>query len=325
MKPFSNLFTLVALCFCMVSTSNAQVQYETRGSRVMEAQAWTTVTGDPYFMFSDSAGQSLQHPGGLFHSIEMVAADFFSLDSVVGTLTVYADHVYGQIVMVKDVWVPGMLKYSSSNVLASISQSEMYPLINEVFAEAADGTRTFDQMSKEYVIDTILPAGNYVFILRVDGTVTHVYPGGGSHRSHMGFAGNYSILDPYPAGFALLGGCIGQGGDSLRELIVPDMFNWSPDGLTIDMAFEFNVLPDLSTSISTESHKLPPVILQNGSLIIAPEWSGTTVTVSDVTGKTLLNQLVRGGEIFELPKNQMVFITQERDGRVRTDKVIVAE
>ena len=86
------------------------------------------------------------------------------------------------------------------------------------------------------------------------------------------------------------------------------------------------VTPDLSTSVDpNESSKLPPVIIQYGSLVLGLESFGTTVTVSDMMGKTLFHQLVRGGENIKLPTNQMVLVTQERDGRVRTDKVIVAE
>ncbi len=316
MKHLANIITLAVLCICIAPVTFAQggEHYQNYGSRHMDGQAWALVSGDPYFTYSDSLGQSFYHPGGNLHSLHLTLADFFSLDTVPATITIYEDHVYGSIVTVIDTVVPGMNKYCSADVLEGVSQTELTTLRNQVFLEAANGTRTFEQMSTEYIVDMVLPPGNYAFVVRVDGTVTHSYPGGGNHRSHLGGPTNQLVNDPYPQGFALWGGCIGQGGIPLSEQLVPDPYNFG-SWLDVDLAFEFSVT-DLSTSIPISHY------VRGNTLAVPESWNAARVEILDLSGRLLSRQQVRLGDILRFPENQILLVRAVLpDGTFQSEQV----
>ena len=81
-------------------------------------------------------------------------------------------------------------------------------------------------------------------------------------------------------------------------------------------------LSNFSTEVVEVSNNLLPIVTHDGLLNISPYQSGARLRVTSLTGQVIVNRQVYGGEVIELPKNQMILITLERNGKVKTTKVI---
>lgn len=106
---------------------------------------------------------------------------------------------------------------------------------------------------------------------------------------------------------------------------IPDTLgNYVPStGWVVDhIQLHGKVFQDLSTSVTSNEEELS-VVIRNGCVVLDQSVSNSTITVTDVLGRTLSKTLVNGAGTIPLPYNQTVLVTVEKDGRARTIKVIM--
>lgn len=284
MRHLTNIL-LLAPCFGMAPATFAQTgeHFSTYGSRYIEAQMTTTVTGDPFFAFSDSIGERIAHFGGPLRSVRFTTIDVYSTEDVPSMITVYDGDVYGPIVTTVPIMVPGLNKVFPPGELMDLTREEVQDKAFEYMWNATiELSYSFEALMTEYMLDLMLEPGDYTFIISTDPTHLHEYSDGLTHAPQLACVTNYTTIDPYQEGYALIGGCIGQGGDSLREVIVPHFSNFG-EWMTIDMAFEYTV-SELSTQVEEMDTSAVPIRYLYEEFIF--DQPGQAV-VYDVAGKRI--------------------------------------
>lgn len=264
------------------------------------------------------------------HSVYTTALDPYSLHDVQSTLSLFRDSPYGEMVTSVQFLMPGLNRVFSAEELHhdSLSSVQVSAKAGQYGALLAPGGLSFDSIKTEIVLDLPLDTGYYVFVISTNPDSLHEYIGGGSHAPQIVVPINYTTADPYPEGYAMIGGCVAEGGDWLHEVVLANPFDpWSSDSLRVDMAFEFTVSEDFSTSVSPEQPNNTLVVPQNNGAIIVPtEWSGGVLGIYDLSGRELFSKMVFGSETInrsEFADTAMVLVILTKDGKRRTAKVML--
>lgn len=320
MKHLLNLITLVA-CFCIApNTSSAQdpehVIVEARQDSINICAASAIAPNGTYV---DTLGQRFRHlSDGIIYSISLSVFDYYSIEDRPGTLAIIeGTDINGPVVHEVAITIPGVSRYLSSGVVNGITSASQMGTISANVCSISD-TVLFDQVKSEYAIQHYLPSGDYIIVVTVDTADLNEYPDGSTRPPYLVCHVNCSSdfmcpgdanPNPYALGGLIRGGGAHLGGMPFYEEV------------DLDMAFEVKVFQDLSTGISPREIKLD-IIIQGGCVVLDEKFSNSTITITDVLGRVLSKTQVFGTGVIQIPQNQVVLVTVEKDGRIKTTKVI---
>jgi hypothetical protein len=297
----------------MVFVGNVKAQYE------IEASSYVMQSGFGVGSSTiQSLGQSFYHTEGVIHSVRLTVMDMRAMNERPAQLTIYegleGESPTGEVVVDTTVTLSGLNKFYSQEVIDGVTNgTQATALWNDVMFSAIAGDHTFDEVQTEFVIDQYLPVGYYTMMISVDHDTPDVYNGGSEHYPQLYcfvncanayLCQNDTVINPYSQGQLINGG---TGGPAPPDL---------------DMAFEVTI-KSIQTEVMDVSTQNLSITIENGLLLVPNDWNGDDVTISNLLGQSIYNGKVQTGQLIQLPKGQVSFVSRLHLGKRQTAKVFV--
>ncbi len=304
---------MFALCFCMVLhtfTTYAQEHSNTFGNteylETMQIPPIDTIDQSGRFL-----GQSfILETTSFVESISFAVIECYSLYDHSGTLTLYANEAFGEVLWTSEVNFPGLSRFvedpASFEGLPTVAfashwnNSLMFPLLA--------GEKTFEDVATTFPVNQVFDPGVIVAVMELD---------------------NYHSIDRAPV-FYTFPNCVGfwcenpidpyTGGGMVTDEVYNFFVNTSEESAMMDLPFEVRLRGDISTSLSELS---VPVI--SGVLMVPDAWSGSSLLVTDILGREHISlTTLRGGETVSVVSNQVAIVTlTSPSGERKSVKVFV--